>query len=403
MTRLDLSAAETLVGPATVDEQLMLFEAGRNGEDAALRYEVFDTLPAAEPTWRALEACAVFTPYQRFDWVAALLAARPLGKERLAIIVVRDGNRPVALLPLVVKSGFLVRTARIVGWDIGNGDWMGIDPAFAKKLDRPVLDRMLADIARLTGADLLALHSQPESWNDLANPLLALPHQPAPDHFYAGPLGIEHLNAKRIRNIERGRRRIEEAIGPVRLVRADTPEAIDTVHAEFLRQRGIRFREMGVANIFAEDWWQRFFKTAARDGVGQHRPVLALHALYAGDQIIATSWGSYCGDHYSQYINSTTDGPAAKYSLMGILLFQLVEELRDEGITSIDMGLGDFEYKLDWTEQQVVHDSVIALTMAGTISGAVLQGLRAAKRGIKQNPMLWRMATRVRSVLNRGG
>ena len=400
MTRFDLRAADALADP-TVDEQLMLFDAETESDDIALRYDVFETLAAAEPVWLALEARAVFTPYQRFDWIAALLAARPLGRERLAIVVVKDGDRPVALLPLVIRSRLGVRTARIVGWDIGNGDWMGMDQGFARKLDRPLLDRLLADIARLTGADLLALHSQPESWNGLGNPLLALPHQPAPDHFYTGSLGTEHLNAKRIRNIERGRRRLEEAIGPVRLERAATPEAIDAVHAEFLRQRGIRFREMGVANIFAEDWWQAFFKSAARMGLGSQRPVMALHALYAGDQIIATSCGSYCGDHYSQYINSTTDGPAAKYSLMGILLYLLVEELKGEGIRTIDMGLGDFEYKLDWTGQQTVHDSVIALSPAGTMAGAVLQGLRTAKRVIKQNPRLWRLATTIRSLLNR--
>lgn len=401
MAKPGLSTVDAFVDPTGIDEQLMLLDAEADTEDLSLSYAVFDTLAAAEPTWRELEARAVFTPYQRFDWVAALFAARGPDKGRLAITVVFQAGRPVALLPLVVTTSVGVRTARLIGWDIGNGDWMGVDPSFARRLDRSALDRLLAEIARLTGSDLMALHSQPERWGGLANPLLVLPHQPSPDHFYAAQLADGRLNAKRIRNLERGQRRLEELLGPVRLVRVETPQAVEVVHAEFLRQRGIRFGEMGVTNIFAEAWWQRFFKATASNGIGQSRPALVLHALYAGDQIIATSWGSFSGDHYSQYMNSTTDGPAAKYSLMGILLFRLVEDLHSVGVTSIDMGLGDFDYKLDWTDQQTSYDAVLALTAAGRIGGAVLRTLRYAKRAIKQDPILWRLATTIRSLLNR--
>lgn len=397
MGKPGLSTADALVDAAIVGERSLLGAAAR-----PLRFEVFETLAAAEPAWRSFEAHAVLTPYQRFDWVEALLLARGPGKGRLKIILVHETDRPVALLPLVITSALGLRTARIVGWDVGNADWMAVDPAFARGVNRAVLDLLLTEITRLTGADILALHSQPACWNGLANPLLTLPHQPAPEHFYAAPLSIDRLNAKRMRNIGRGRRRLEEAFGPVRMVRADTPDAIATIHAEFLRQRGIRFREMGIANVFAEDGFRRFFEVAARHGLGSPRPVLVMHALFAGDEIVATSIGSYCGNHYSQYINSTTDGPAAKYSLMGLLMFMLIEELRSDGITSIDMGLGDFAYKLDWTDQQVSYDGVIALTPVGQLGGAVLQGFRAAKRGIKQNPTLWRIATTVRGALNRG-
>lgn len=398
MTRLDLNTADAFVDTPGVGKRGVLREAA-SGE-TSLRYELFETLEAARPIWQGLEARGVFSPYQRYDWIAALIEARGLDG-RLAIVAVHEGNHAVAILPLVVTIRLGLKTARIVGWVIGNGDWVGMDPGFARRLDKPLLDQLLAGVARLTAADLLVLHSQPESWDGVANPFLAMPHQPSPDHFYAAPLSDVRLNAKRIRNIERGRRRLEEALGTVRLVRAATPEAVDTIHAEFLRQRGIRFKEMGVANIFAEDGLRRFFRIATLQGLGSPRPTLAMHALYAGDEIVATSVGSFSGDHYAQYINSTTDGPAAKYSLMGLLMFDLVEELRRDGVTSIDMGLGDFDYKLDWTDQQVSHDAVLPLSPIGSLAAGGLLGLRAAKRAIKQNPTLWRFATSVRSLLNR--
>ena len=381
-------------------------EIAKFAEDAArdaepLRVEVFETLEAAEPVWRAFEETAVMTAYQRFDWIRTFVATHGIGKGRLAIAALFDGSQPIALLPLVVTARLGVRSARLIGWGIGNADWMMLDRAALTRLDREALDRFFAEIARRTDADLLALHSQPEAWGGVANPLLVFPHQPSPDHFYGAKLGTERLNAKRIRNIERGKRRLEETLGPVRLVRAATPEAIVAVHAEFLRQRGLRFREMGIAKVFAAPWFADFFRAAAREGLTQGRPVMALHSLYAGETIVATSCGCYCGTHFSQYINSTTDGPAAKYSLMGILMLELVAELRRNGVEDLDMGLGDFDYKLDWTDKHTAWDAVIPLSLRGRVASAALLGARRVKRAIKQNDRLWTFVRTVRALPTR--
>src|SRR5262245_56021730 len=92
---------------------------------AASRFKVtvYDTLATAEPVWRALEAQAVLTPYQRYDWIAGWHEARgPQGK--LAITVIEMDGKSVALLPLEIGSKLGMRRATIIGADIGNSDWM---------------------------------------------------------------------------------------------------------------------------------------------------------------------------------------------------------------------------------------------------------------------------------------
>ena len=367
------------------------------------RVVVLDSLAAAEPVWRDLEARAVLTPYQRYDWVEAIVAAQGITRATIAIAVVSFGDRPVALLPLLVTARWGVRVAELIGAACSNAGWMMVDPAHAPRFGKPELDSVFAEIGRVTGADVVTIYDQPADWQGIANPLLAIPHQPGPDHFYYGPLGTDRLSANRIRNIMRGRRRLAETMGPVRLVQATTPEEIDRYHAAFLRQRDVRFADMGVSNVFAEDWFIRFFRRAARSGLGKERPILRLHALFAGDELLATSVGTYCGSHYSHYINSTaTEGPAVKYSLIGILLHALVEELRDEGITSFDVGLGDFAYKELWAEKLTVYDGALALSPRGRLAAPLLLALRRLKRGIKQNPRLFKLAKRLR-ILARGG
>jgi CelD/BcsL family acetyltransferase involved in cellulose biosynthesis len=393
------AARHNIPGDATsADEAAMRHDAEEEAAAAELRVRVFDSIEAAAEPWLALEATGILTPYQRYGWVKTLAEARGL-PGRTAIAIVEHSTRPVALFPFVVRRRFGVRTAEIIGADIGNTDWLVMERSLAPRLTPDALRRLFGEIG---GVDMVSLVNQPESWLGVANPMLAFPHQAAPDHFYFGPIGgggVEQLSSKRIRNIQRGRRRLEEMMGQVTLRRAETPDEIDKVHRTFLEQRGARFTEMGVKNIFAEDWFVRFFRNAAEASLGAERPIARFHALYAGDEIVATSFGTYAGTHYSQFINSTAAGPAAKYSLMGILMYDLVAELTAMGITSIDMGLGDFEYKTDWTERQLVYDGIVPLTMAGRLAAPALLALRRAKRAIKQNDRLFALLKRMRGML----
>jgi CelD/BcsL family acetyltransferase involved in cellulose biosynthesis len=394
------------------DEELMRRDTEADAADEALaaplRVEVFDTIEGAEALWRGLERTAVLTPYQRYDWIKALLDTRALGRQaRCAVAVIRAGERPVALFPFAISRRFGLRTAAIIGADIGNAGWLVMEPDAAARLTPEALAGLFADIGRKAGGlDMVCLMSQPESWLGLANPLLGFAHRPAPDHLYVAavtPGGAgDRLNGKRLRNIQRGRRRLEEALGPVVLRRAESLDDIARVHATFLEQRGARFAQMGVRNIFAEAWFVDFFKHAAATSLGSDRPALRFHALYAGDEIVATSCGTCCGTHYSQYINSTASGPAAKYSLMGILMHELVAELAGMGITSIDMGLGDFDYKTDWTDKLVVFDSIIPVTAVGRIAAPLVRGLRGLKREIKQNGKLFGTLKRLRAMTLNG-
>lgn len=377
------------------------------GAPAALDFVVFDSLAKAEPAWRALEAEAVLTPYQRFDWLQALVTAGLESGTSIAIALIRRNGRGVALLPLVIERRLGIATARMLGTGQSNCDWLLTLPDFAP--DAATLRHLLARIGRdVGGIDLLSLLNQPARWQGMANAVLALSQSPAASNFYTATIGptpvpyIEHrLATKRRSNIKRGVRRLEELYGPVRVIRVSDATMLDQVHAVFLAQRATRFEEMGVRNIFAEDSFVRFFRQLAVQSFGAARPALTLHALYAGEEILATCWGAMAGNHYSQYINSTAAGPAAKYSLMAVLIAEVMDDLTQSGIITFDMGLGDFEYKVEWTEPEPVFHSVIALTARGRIAARLLEQRAAVKRLIKQTPALWSAARYLRRQLLR--
>ena len=391
-----------------------LTDAPMTFSDSALAAEglavsVFFDLAEAEPAWRALETRAVTTPYQRFEWISAYCSAGFDLPQTMAIIVISEGAKPVALMPFGITRRFGVRIAQLIGMQISNSDALVYDPAYAARLTPEVLGDALGALNRAGArADLVSFHCLVPEWQGHANPLLAFPHVPAPNNLYLGTLDTgeglfidEALPHKRRTNIRRSRRRLVEGHGELSVRVAASVAEIERIHAVFLDQRARRFRKMGVENIFAQAPFQTLFRSLAIASLGDEKPIFRYHALYAGDEILATSLGVTTPTHYSQYINSTTEGPAAKYSLMGVMLSFLIDDLRRDGVVSFDMGLGDFDYKTDWTKATTVYDSVIPVSVAGRLAAPLLLAARSLKRTIKQTPALWAFARRILALRTR--
>jgi len=391
---------------AIVDQATSTIASGDRGS-APFDIEIFDSFASAEDVWRNIEARGTLTPYQRFDWLSGLHAAGADADARIAIAVIKRAGESLALLPLALVRRLSMTNARFLGTEQSNADWMIALPSFAPSASE--LTAIFNRIAEAVGGiDLLSIQNQPTQWAGTANPLLKLPHTPAASNFYltsiAGvpkPFIETRLAAKSRSDLKRSRRRMGDAMGEVRLVRVNDADTLDRVHAEFLEQRRARFDEMGIDNVFEQPHFVRFFREAAIAGFGAERPAMLVHALMAGDAVVATVWGTLAHNHYSLYINSTTAGEGSQFRLMSILIADLMDELLDMGVTSFDMGLGDFSYKDRWTDPQTVFNSVVPLTAKGKLAAAMIARGTAIKRTIKQNPKLWEAASSVRRVLFR--
>jgi CelD/BcsL family acetyltransferase involved in cellulose biosynthesis len=124
-----------------------------------------------------------------------------------------------------------------------------------------------------------------------------------------------------------------------------------------------------------------------------------MHALYAGDTIVGSAIGTYGNGHYSQYINATAGGDIAKHRLIGLLAFEVFNDVSASGITTADFGLGDFDYKQDWTSPETVYDGVIPLTLRGSLAGSAILSFRRIKRAVKQHDQLWKLFRKLRAAL----
>ncbi|CAH1660064.1 Acetyltransf_6 domain-containing protein [Hyphomicrobiales bacterium] len=371
-----------------------------------IELQLFHSMQSVEGPWRTLEADGYLTPYQRFDFLRAYLATVPDERRAIAAVGFFVGQRPIALLPLAITRRFGVATAQLVGAELGGSGCLimgrGADARVSDALLHRAFDLVRREIGRL---DLVNLKNLPPTWLERQNPLLVLPHWRASDDLYS--LAIDEgtfarrIRAKRRANIERGRRRLKELFGPLAFRRAATSAELAAIHEAFLSQRGQRFARMGIDNVFAREEVVSFFLEASRQSFGAERPALCFHALYAGEEIVATACGTFCGSHYSMYINSTAPGRAARYSLTAILMQELMRELIACGVTSIDMGVGDFPYKLEWTNPVPLFDSVVGLSPLGHMLAPFIMARGMAKRLIKRNDRLWSIVSQIRLARHR--
>jgi CelD/BcsL family acetyltransferase involved in cellulose biosynthesis len=76
----------------------------------------------------------------------------------------------------------------------------------------------------------------------------------------------------------------------------------------------------------------------------------------------------------------------------------------EQGCNAFDFTIGDEAYKQEWSDTPIgLRDVRSALTWRGTGVVLVSTALSQAKRTIKNTPVLWRLATRIRAALGRRG
>jgi CelD/BcsL family acetyltransferase involved in cellulose biosynthesis len=209
---LDAAAYRHPLAPATVSREARI-----------ARIAIFDNFSDAEPAWRRLESKeAVYSPYQRFDWVS--LWHRHVSQHRGTSPFLVTGfdalGEPLFLWPLArdrlgpVSVAFYFgdkhATINMALWRCDFAAGLGVSDL------RTILNRVAQEKA---GVDLLMLFNQPASWNGIDNPFALLPHARAgEDNFYLSMNGagqdilaaqLSGSMRSRLRNKERKLERLD--------------------------------------------------------------------------------------------------------------------------------------------------------------------------------------------------
>lgn len=372
-------------------------------------FEVVATLDEIEDLWRAFEEQGVCSPYQRFDWVrsfaqAALAADKEFG---IRVLLLRDEEgRPLLLLPVSLRRRHGVAIAGPIGGKHANFNLPIMAQGLSATLTAPDLKRLLIEAGReRLGADAFAFLNQPLDWHGEPNPLAAFGGAPSADAGYKLALEADadrtmaRSFSGETRKKMRKKRRSLGDLGELRFWLARRPDEVETILTAFFRQKERRFRELGIANPFAEPM-QAFVRAASLAGLDRGRPAIELYALSVGERIVATFGGSGDGRRLCGMFNSFDDSPDVARSSPGeLLLADIIRHQCGIGRTVFDLGVGEARYKTSLCDEvEPLIDVLVPVTGRGRLYAAILARLVAAKHTIKRTPWALRAATALRAV-----
>ena len=372
--------------------------------------DIFHDLTAAEPIWRSFETSGQsFTPYQRFDFLAAW--QRQVGEReglRPFVIVAHDAERrPLMLLPLVIEARLGARCASFMGGKHATFNMALCDRDFAANATEADMAALVASIAERSRVDALALHQQPLRWQDLPNPLALLPHQPSVNDC---PLLVMEAGAaptalisNSFRSRLKGKARKLQALPGYRYHIATESADISRLLDWFFRVKPLRMAEQKLPDVFAEPGIEQFIRAACLTPLADgDRHAIDIHALECDDEVIAIFAGVADGHRFSMMFNTYTMSANSKFSPGLILMRDMIDRHAGEDYRGFDLGIGSDEYKrLFCKSDEPIFDSYLAVSTRGKVAATVLSSLAHAKRLVKHTPALMQMAQMLRGMLHR--
>jgi CelD/BcsL family acetyltransferase involved in cellulose biosynthesis len=378
-----------------------------------IRFSVHEDLASLVAEWQAFERDADGTVFQTYEWLACWQRhVGMLRKVRPAIVLGRDGDGLLFLLPLSTCPGGFVRTLEWLGSDLCDYNGPLLAPRFAERVDGARFLKLWAAIAQCLhndarlAYDVVRLTKMPERVGGQANPLLGLGVTVNPSGAYLTQLAgtwEEFYAAKRsssTRRRDRTKRKRLADFGAVQLV---TPEADDEiVHTLdlLMAQKARAFARMGVANLFAHPGYAEFYRALATEAAS--RPFAHVSRLDVGATAAAINLGLVHGGRYYHLLASYDDGEVSRFGPGAAHLHDLMQYAIGRGCSVFDFTIGDEGYKRDWSDTVLtLYDYVGAATLWGALVALPLTAALRLKRWIKQTPALWALAAKLRAALGK--
>jgi CelD/BcsL family acetyltransferase involved in cellulose biosynthesis len=368
--------------------------------------DIIHDLGAAEAIWRACENSHVsYTPYQRFDFLAAW--QRQVGEREGRspfIVVAYDGERrPLLLMPLATKTVFGMRCASFMGGKHATFNMALYEKDFAANATMADLAALVSALSNQSRADVLALHQQPLRWRDLPNPMALLPHQPSandcPLLTMAPEAAPASLVSSSFRRRLKGKERKLQALAGYRYHVGRENADINRLLDWFFRVKPLRMAEQKLPNVFAEPGIEAFIRTACLTPLEGGGRVIDIHALECDDEVIAIFAGVADGHRFSMMFNTYTMSGNAKYSPGLILMRDIIDHYAGHDYRALDLGIGSDGYKrMFCKDDEPIFDSFVPLSLRGRIAANAMSAVNRAKRQVKRNPALLEMAQNLRGM-----
>lgn len=368
------------------------------------RAELHASFDTAEAAWRHAETAGFATSFQTFHWLLALAetVARARKTDIFAVHVFDATGRPVLLLPLVRQK----RRSRTI---VSVPDFEVCDYLAPILFPGPELSsRCMAEIFNairplLAPADQLEIAKMPAFIAGRENPMLrlagvrkaTLKRSGLPIAQPAGDVVVRVMKPSTYRDFAKFRRRLHKA-GEARFVLASTVAQTEEILNAMISQRRTRFLQMGRENLMDLPEIERFYRSAASDGL-KGGPV-RLFGFSVDGEWVATSYGLVHGASFALVAQTMAGGEWRKLSPGLIVTAETMEWAAAQGLRFFDFTVGPHAYKKDFGAiEDEMYELSRPLGLRGRVHVALAAALRAGNATLRRNAALHAFARRLRS------
>lgn len=376
--------------------------------------EIYDDLAAVAAEWQAFEQHADCTPFQKLVWLERWQRYIGVLKNSLPIIVVgrqHDGDI-LFILPLAIEDRGALRFLTWLGADLGDYNAPLLSSSFSSHPLANDFAPAWNEVARLIQSissfrfDLADLPKMPEMVGGQSNPMLQLKVLPNRSGAYMATLGqswddyYSSTRSSSTRKTARRKQKQLETHGELRFVQPlDHNDAAKTLRV-LIEQKSEAFARMGVENIFKRPGYPEFFHAIVTDPeVGD---LVNVSRLDVGALFGSTNVSLQFRDRFYMILSSYHGGEISRFGPGTAHLHEMMRDAIERGFRLFDFTIGDEPYKLDWADiKLVLYDHLAAYTLRGRIAVSFSALLRRVARFIKQTPILWRLAVKIRALMAR--
>jgi CelD/BcsL family acetyltransferase involved in cellulose biosynthesis len=319
---------------------------------------------ALRPHWDALlQASAADTPFLTWEWLRSWWA-HLRGASRLALIVVRAGEQPVAIAPLRSVAGTLPWMSRLefVGTGLAGSDYLDLIvrrgheeaslDALARHLRRRQLALRFTHLPPSSMAARLADRLAADGWIRTSAPDGRCPLVPLAGHTfdsYLATLGSSHRA-----NVRRRLKALTQKFD-VRFETVTSDEERRRVLATLGAFSQKRWKDQGGSSAFMTSEARAFQDEAT--GRALRRGWLRLHVLRLDGVAAAVMYGFQYRDRFFFYQHGFDDR-FREHSVGLVLMGLSIRAAIEEGARAFDMLWGEEPYKFLWARESTTLERI---------------------------------------------
>jgi CelD/BcsL family acetyltransferase involved in cellulose biosynthesis len=382
------------------------------GAGRIARIEVFNDLSLVEATWRRLERDdAVKTPYQSFDLLSSWQrhVGAPAHVTPHIVVGFDVAGKPLFLWPLGHAQHGPLQTLSFLGGKHANFNFALWRRDSVRKFTAEDIDAVLAQIAAPHPVDILMLLRQPRSWQGFVNPFALLPHQSSPSESLRLAITacreeqIKQTLSSTMRGQLRSKERRLQKLADYRYVRATTPAEVERLLNAFFPLKAAHMKAQALPDIFGDPCHEAFLRDACHQGLATGNPLIEIHAIEGGGEMLAVFGAVNDGRRSSGMFNTYTVSDNARQSPGLVLLVNVIGDLADRGVQAFDLGVGEAKYKTFFCkEPEPLFDSFMPLTPLGRVAAVAMRASGHFKRRIKRSGALLRLVHAIRGSFSTG-